>query len=91
MIPIVWCLGYQRVAAFEEYKKSFGKEYVEKTEHNKRHLEYHWNMRFIHSVNRQVGVRLLSMHKSELAKQDTIATQCSGLKRCGNCKKRGPC
>lgn len=43
----------QRVAAFDEYKETYSKEYADKHEHNKRHLEFHWNLRYIHSVNRQ--------------------------------------
>jgi hypothetical protein len=47
-------LAAQRDAAFAEYKQAFAKTYDSSEEHNNRHLVFHWNLRFIHSFNRQV-------------------------------------
>jgi hypothetical protein len=44
----------QREVAFEEYKRTFAKTYESDEDHNNRHLVFHWNLRFIHSFNRQV-------------------------------------
>lgn len=44
----------ENVARFREYKLTYGKAYAEVTpEHRQRHVQFHWNLRFIHSINRQ--------------------------------------
>lgn len=63
---------HRTVEAFEAYKKTYDKTYTDSDEHAKRHLEFHWNLRFIHSHNRKgksfwLGVNhLMDMTRDEL-------------------------